>query len=493
MAAYHKTRYNEFMNKKIFLCPLIVLSLFACSNENNSSATTNGSSIANNVSSVISESSSEINLTDKYGITYINEATLHLANYFDNTRIALYDTLSNDDFFSLKFSSSTTSLKEYDGTLSIFDKTNQNEINSLLYKKNNNNKSDSKIELNYDVAAAIKENSEKPSSIKDFIDSIKNGSTKPSSNDDETQAYILFDVVDDGYNTEDYQTHAQDLNSHNMIYYENPAFYYDLSKLSFIKEDFTGKGKIEDFNFNRYFASNILKRRDQLVEVLSYSDVRLWPSSTRDQTYLDELVILFQYFISDATSDEEAVNALMNLQGPIKEYFGVDLGITSENKEYYVPIMQFVKRCSNQFVIFEEIDSCVKISIDSNSLINFLKGLCNSLILNPEVFNIDEATLNKVKDLKEQLSIIDSNDFMFEIYCHINDSGILSGMNYTLKSVNNNANEIIGSYSEGELTSKVDYDEIFNGKIKYSEAGTFSFEFSNNKIVISKPEDLSTF
>jgi len=481
------------MNKKIILCPLIVLSLYACSNESSSSNTAVISSSANSFNSESVESNSEVNLTDKYGITYINEATLHLANYFDNTRVALYDTLSNNDFFSLKFSSSTTSLKEYDGTLSIFDKTNQNEVNSLLYKKNINNTSDSKIELNYDVAAAIRENSEKPSSIKDFIDSIKNGSTKPSSSDDETQAYILLDVVDDGYNIEEYQTHAKDLNSHNMIYYENPAFYYDLSKLSFIKEDFSGKGKIEDFNFNRYFASDILKRRDQMVEVLSYNDVRLWPETIRDQTYLDEVVILFQYFISDATSDEEAVNALMNLQVPIKENFGVDLGITAENKEYYVPIMQFVKRCSNQFIIFEEIDSSVKISVDSNSLINFLKGLCNSLILNPDVFNIDETTLNKVKDLQEKLSLLDAKDFVFEIYCHINDENILSGLNYIIKSVNTNANEVIGSYNEGELTSKVDYDEIFNGKIKYSESGNLNFDFSNNKIVISKPEDLSTF
>ncbi len=487
------------MKRRFFILLLATLALTSCNTNDSSSEQSKSSSSFNSLlSSIESDYSSNENssdqYTDQYGVTYINETSLKIAQCFDKTRINLKEALINEDFFSTIINQKMNVVNDLTGTLLINNIDDNTTTNTIDYEKIITTTNVDCVEMNYDVKAAKKEVENKPNSLKDLIDAIKNNQdTSSYNNDDKTQAYILMDTMNDGYSLDNYQTHEKSMNSHNMIYYHNPEFYYDLSNLeSFnLPGDFNGKGKINNFNFNRYFASTILSYRDKALTLLSYDDVSEWPNEYKEQTYIDEIIFLYQYIVSDAISDEEAIDAFYNLQEPIKKYFGIDIGLTPENKYDYIPVMQFIKICADQLLLFENNNQELSIEIDFDGLINFLIGLTNSFIINPDSFGIDEAKLNDIKSLNEKLLQLDATAYKFKLSLFIDGNQIIKGLNLLMNTINTEANKIISNFTDD--VSQINYEEVFKGVEKYNIDAQVSFSFSNDPINITSPDDLSSF
>ena len=156
--------------------------------------------------------------------------------------------------------------------------------------------------------------------------------------------------------------------------------------------------------------------------MLSYEDVNQWPNETKQESYIDEGIILYEYMISDKRSDEEAVEALYNLEPLINEYLQEDISFKEEDKEIYIRLLKFIKSFSNEFVIFNEEDNKISINVRLDILIDFISRTCFSLIKNAAMFELSEEQLTQIQDIKALLDDLEIDKLYYVDISDIRDT-----------------------------------------------------------------------
>lgn len=419
----------------------------------------------------ISENSSSSEEEVNQGPTYINPTAERFDKALHNTRISLLDSLSSKDIFSVKTSSDSMSKINYEGIVETQNASDSNIISSSNYSNLNIKNDLSTIEMNYDVKFA---------------------SNNSIFSRDEDRSKLYSNEVNSSTNTSP-TSHQKDVNSKTMFYYEDPTLYYDLPyQLNIGETSLDGKGKISNFSFNTLFGSAILNERDKIITMLSYEDVNQWPNETKQESYIDEGIILYEYMISDKRSDEEAVEALYNLEPLINEYLQEDISFKEEDKEIYIRLLKFIKSFSNEFVIFNEEDNKISINVRLDILIDFISRTCFSLIKNAAMFELSEEQLTQIQDIKALLDNLEIDKFKLNVIFLLNDKEEFSAIDYKYSFKVNNYEEILATYNETVDNTLTQYNEVFKGSYYIESNGTLSFEASDKILDITTP-DLSTF
>lgn len=496
---------------------LIVLSslilLIGCDAAGSSSSVST-SSVSSFVSSVSPSVSSVTSEGD--GVIYMNPIAERLDRALTKTKNQLRSVLSTEDLFSVKAHSSGTSEYRMDGKLATRAEGSTENSTVTDYSNVQTVVSSDQLEVNYDVKAA------KSASQSDW-NSIIGGILS----NDRTEMYIhREDQIENTVQT----AHSQDRTAESLIYYADADFYYDINDISeflgsssdkiptdglvdfilgnfgdytdrlpsdwqdHIPSNIPQKGKIENFNFNRVFGKKILSYRDEIVQILSYDSVSDWTQEERDATYLDEIIILYKYFITENVyTNSEALDALIALMEPLEEQFSFSLNINDENRIAYEFFLAYLKSCSFQFMIFSETETTCSVTIDMEALIDFLMRNIDAALRNPDSFGIEESDIEMLQDLYDRLSASDSNNYAFDITFDLGKSEILQGYTYHLQYFEEDATVLMATYEETEDDgTATTYNEYYLGPLTVTSESSSEFFFDDDKILISKP-DLSDY